>query len=79
MTSRPNPIGRAGCVCAGCDRSFTSPSAFDKHQRFSPDTGVECREPASVGLEARDKNGVEVWGYPAPDAAQKAAMWGPAA
>lgn len=79
MTSRPNPTGRAGCVCAACDRSFTSPSAFDKHQRFKVDTGTVCLDPVSVGLEAREKGGATVWGYPAMDAALKEAMWGSAA
>lgn len=77
MTSRPNPIGRAGCVCAACHRSFTSPSAFDKHQRISD--GLVCLDPSDVGLVARDKNGITVWGAPAWDPSKKAMPWGSAA
>jgi len=79
MATRPTPIGARGCVCNGCHRSFTSPSAFDKHQRLASH-GVECRHPMSVGLEPREHaSGERVWGYPAWDATKKSMPWGPAA
>ncbi|MFL1427128.1 MULTISPECIES: hypothetical protein [unclassified Nocardiopsis] len=77
--TRPTPTGSRGCVCAACERSFSSPSAFDRHQRYSADTGTVCLHPAEVGLEAREKGGTTVWGGPAWDPSKKAMPWGSAA
>ncbi|KOX10164.1 hypothetical protein [Nocardiopsis sp. NRRL B-16309] len=80
MKKRPDPVGTRGCVCAGCNHSFTSPSAFDKHQKRNKATGrFECHHPSTVGLEARVKNGVEVWGAPGWITAGKPMPWTPAA
>ena len=68
------PPGTGAAGCTGCLEVFTSVSAFDKHQRLIPEEqggGVECRDPASVGLEVKVRmvKGEEwgLWGRPGPD------------
>ncbi len=36
------------CHCAGCHETFTSVSAFDKHQHLDDDGNAICTDPMSV-------------------------------
>lgn len=66
--NRPSPPGGRGCLCAKCWQLFTAPTPFDAHQRLTAD-GVECRDPAEVGLVVlRKHDGHPVWGAPPTDA-----------
>lgn len=69
----PDLRGRR-CRCMGCGRLFTSPTAFDKHQRMTDRRPhVECLSPDDVGLTDRSKvNDVgAVWGFPGTFAPSK--------
>lgn len=58
------PGGTAQSHCARCHRTFTSPSAFGKHQTF-PDGGpLECHVPETRGLVSYVRHGLQVWGWP---------------
>jgi hypothetical protein len=50
--------------CCGCHETFSSITAFDKHQRPS---GAEelCKSPELVGLVRHSRTWGEVWGFPA--------------
>lgn len=50
--------------CAACHRTFTSPTAFDKHRagKFTDDTR-HCEDPASVGLVDAAR-AYPCWGQP---------------
>lgn len=51
MTDHPPlPPGTNRCRCSGCDRSFSSVSAFDKHQLIAKDGSGICLDPAERGL-----------------------------
>ena len=50
----------AKSACKACNETFTSLSAFDKHQTQRGDK-VRCKDPAKIGLERRS-NGL--WGFP---------------
>ena len=55
--------GSGRCVCAGCGRAFSGPSAFDRHQELTgprADPTLVCRDPAAVGLVERDGR----WSWP---------------
>lgn len=55
------PPGRVQpCLCAYCAELFTSPSAFDLHQRPA---GI-CRNPERRGLVLVEQNGWMLWGKP---------------
>ena len=46
--------GLATCHCASCHQTFTSITAFDKHQKLTGEWGkVECLEPETM----RKRNG----------------------
>jgi hypothetical protein len=50
--------------CAGCHRTLSSTTAFDRHQRNKPEGGVECLDPATVGLVAVAKPYGVLWSWP---------------
>lgn len=52
------------CAGANCHRTFSSITAFDRHQRNRPSGGVECVDPASVGLVAVRKPYGVLWSLP---------------
>jgi hypothetical protein len=61
-TALGNSKRHAHCVNEGCHRTFTGPSAFDKHQTgYDP---VVCLDPTTVGLERKPSG---LWGYPPPE------------
>lgn len=62
MDHPPLPPGTNRCRCSGCDRSFSSVSAFDKHQRIAKDGGAICLDPAERGLVLSGG----YWSYPPP-------------
>jgi hypothetical protein len=70
MTGLPNSCGRCGnhwsgnttSHCGACHRTFTAPSAFDRHRR-----GGACLDPATVGMTTHER-GYTAWGYPSDDA-----------
>lgn len=49
--------------CGGCCRHFSSTTAFDRHQR-SRVSGVECLDPAKVGLIPVRKPFGVLWSLP---------------
>lgn len=49
------------CVCARCDITFTSLTAFDKHLgKLIPGAGYEHRSPEEAGLLVRDDGRVSL-------------------
>jgi hypothetical protein len=58
LPAMPSPRG-AEAFCAGCERYFTSDSAFDKHQ-----VGMTCRDPATRGLVSITRRGLTMWRFP---------------
>jgi hypothetical protein len=55
--------GSRTCHCSGCCETFTSTSAFDKHQNRPGVTPI-CKDPAESGLVAHEKPWGVVWGLP---------------
>lgn len=53
---------RAHCAAAGCHRTFSSITSFDRHRSRRGEHG-SCLHPESVGLVERGG----VWGMPPPD------------
>jgi hypothetical protein len=54
----------AHCGGSKCHRTFSSMTAFDRHQRSRTEGGVECLDPASVGLVAAEKPYGTLWACP---------------
>lgn len=52
------------CAAADCHRTFSSITAFDRHHRNLPGGGVECIDPAAVGLVAVEKPFGILWSCP---------------
>lgn len=50
--------------CGQCHRTLSSITAFDRHQRGKPGGGVECLDPASVGLVPVEKPYGVLWACP---------------
>jgi len=55
------------CGATQCHRTFSSTTAFDRHQRNRPEGGVECLDPAGVGLVPVAKPYGVLWSWPASD------------
>lgn len=53
------PTGGRRSHCAGCHETFTSVSAFDRHQTLD-EAGPVCHGPAARGLVRRD-DGLWCW------------------
>lgn len=54
------PGGGRRSHCAGCHETFTSVSAFDRHQTLDG-AGSVCHDPATRGLVRRDGG---LWAWP---------------
>lgn len=54
----------AHCGGSKCHQTFSSMTAFDRHQRSRTEGGVECLDPASVGLVAIQKAYGTLWACP---------------
>lgn len=67
-TPDENPKGaEAQCPTTGkCGRIFTSNSACDSHKRWLPSGSYECIDPATLGMEPRERRGIPVWTRPTP-------------
>lgn len=51
----------------GCGRIFTSDSACEDHKTYGPKGNLAaCKDPASLGMEPRERRGVPVWTRPSP-------------
>ncbi len=50
----------------GCGRIFTSDSACEDHKTYKPGGGIICKDPATLGMEPRERRGVPVWTRPSP-------------
>lgn len=49
----------------GCGRIFTSDSACESHKTYSANGSLgKCKDPASLGMEPRERRGVPVWTRP---------------
>lgn len=49
----------------GCGRLFTSNTACDRHKVFGSNGNIErCLDPASLGMEPRERRGLPVWTTP---------------
>lgn len=60
------PRGRQA-QCPVCWRMFGSDSTAERHKSYRRPVTPSCKEPSSVGLEARDRGGVAVWVHPMPE------------
>jgi hypothetical protein len=60
LECRALPAKSQRCHCAACHRTFTSASAFDRHQALDGGT-VVCRDPATRGLVRRADG---IWARP---------------
>jgi hypothetical protein len=58
------PGGTSQSHCARCHRTFTGPSAFDKHQTLPEGGTLECHHPETRGLVTYIRHGLQVWGWP---------------
>jgi len=57
----------AQCPTTGkCGRIFTSNSACDDHKRWLPNGSYDCIDPATLGMEPRERRGIPVWTRPTP-------------
>lgn len=51
----------------GCGRIFTSDSAAEDHKVYGANGSLgSCKDPASLGMEPRERRGVPVWTRPSP-------------
>jgi hypothetical protein len=51
----------------GCGRIFTSDSAAEAHKVYGANGSLAtCKDPASLGMEPRERRGVPVWTRPTP-------------
>lgn len=51
----------------GCGRIFTSDSACESHKVYGPKGNLaQCKDPASLGMEPRERRGLPVWTRPTP-------------
>jgi DNA-directed RNA polymerase subunit M/transcription elongation factor TFIIS len=49
----------------GCGRIFTSNSACDDHKVYGPDGNLKaCKDPATLGMEPRERREIPVWTRP---------------
>lgn len=64
--------------CVICGRIFGSSSTADSHAPWKRPVTAECKDPASLGMEFRDRgDGVKVWFIPmAPEVQERMSkMW----
>lgn len=51
----------------GCGRIFTSDSACESHKVYGPSGSLaSCKDPATLGMEPRERRGIPVWTRPTP-------------
>lgn len=51
----------------GCGRIFTSDSACEDHKVYGPNGNLaNCKDPATLGMQPRERRGLPVWTRPAP-------------
>lgn len=51
----------------GCGRIFTSDSAAEDHKVYGPNGSLaNCKDPASLGMEPRERREIPVWTRPTP-------------
>lgn len=50
----------------GCGRIFTSDSACEDHKTYKPGGGIICKDPATLGMEPRERRELPVWTRPTP-------------
>jgi hypothetical protein len=51
----------------GCGRIFTSDSAAEDHKVYGPNGNLaNCKDPASLGMEPRERREIPVWTRPTP-------------
>lgn len=66
------------CMRLGCYRMFSSDSAAEKHKPWTKPVSEDCKDPVSLGMEARERgDGVLVWSVPMDPAVRvrMEAMW----
>lgn len=66
------------CMRLGCYRMFSSDSAAEKHKPWTKPVTDSCKDPVSLGMEARERgDGVLVWSVPMDPAVRvrMEAMW----
>lgn len=63
-TKQDLPRGREA-QCILCWRIFGSDSTCELHKPYRKPVADICKEPASIGLETRDRRGLTVWVQPA--------------
>lgn len=71
LKGTPNEIPKgAEAQCPrprGCGRIFTSNSACDDHKVYGPDGNLKlCKDPATLGMEPRERREIPVWTRPSP-------------
>lgn len=51
----------------GCGRIFTSDSACEDHKVYGPNGNLaNCKDPATLGMQPRERRGIPVWTRPSP-------------
>lgn len=51
----------------GCSRIFTSDSAAEDHKVYGANGNLQfCKDPATLGMQPRERRGVPVWTRPTP-------------
>lgn len=51
----------------GCGRIFTSDSACESHKVYGPNGNIaSCKDPATLGMEPRERREIPVWTRPTP-------------
>lgn len=52
--------------CPLCDRIFGGDSSCERHKPYAKPKTAECKDPATLGMEIRARDGREVWVVPMP-------------
>jgi hypothetical protein len=66
MTRTQSVLKGKRCSCPTCGEVFSSSSSFDKHRKGEHGINRHCVDPASVGLEIRERGGNTFWTTPMP-------------
>lgn len=65
-TRADRPKGFREAQCPLCWRLFGSDSTCEEHKPYRRPVSTSCKEPSTVGLEARERRGLAMWVHPMP-------------
>src|SRR5215469_13906880 len=68
MVSDRRTLSPTEAQCPKCGRVFSTDRNCELHKRYLKGGGLECLDPAGIGLVSTERRGVPVWHLPAVSA-----------